>query len=233
MKSLSIVFICLINYLQIFPQGNSANEIIEKMKRNASVVHDYEVNIKVKTNVDFLKIPETESILYFKQPNKVKLKSERFSLLPRKFSFFSPISLIKNDATCIGEGEETFNNHKCYVIKIVPSGSDNDIVLANTLVDKEQLVFRKVDLTTRKNGNIVLTMDYDLAMIKRYPLPSSIQFLFDFSNLKIPAEEGETSHDSHNKNKNEKLNKGTIEIRFSDYKVNVGLTDSFFEEKKK
>ncbi len=197
-------------------------------------IKDYQVNIRITTNVEFLKVPESESLLLFKQPDKVKLKSERFSLIPKKFQFFSPLVLLKYDYSSFIEREEMIAGIKCYVIKIIPTGESNEIILTTAWVDIAALVFRKVDVTTKKTGSILLTMDYDNNVLKQYPLPSKIVFSFDISNISIPKGiSGDFDEENHKKSNKPKLTKGSVEINFTNYKVNIGLTDGLFEDKKK
>lgn len=219
---------------QSMAQGNSANTILETMKQNALKIKDYEVTLRIKTNVDFLKIPESESTLSFKQPDKVKLKSDHFSLVPKKFQFFSPLVLLKNDYTSFIEREEKLGNNTCYVIKIIPSGEKSEIILTTAWVDKSLLVFRKLDITTKNSGSMTLTMNYDQNIAKKYPLPSDIVFSFDLGNMSMPRGMGGNydSDDAQKKNK-QKLSKGSVEMTFTNYKVNIGLDDKLFEETKK
>ncbi len=218
----------------VFAQGNSANGILEKMKQNTLKIQDYQADIRIKTNVEFLKIPESTSILYYKQPDKIKLKSDHFSLVPKKFQFFSPLVLLKNEYTSYIEREEKLGNNNCYVIKIIPAGEKGDIILTTAWVDKSVLVFRKLDVITKIGGSMVLNMEYDPSLIKKYPLPSSIVFSFDVGNMSISRNmDGNSDEDDMHKKNKQKLTKGSVEMQFTNYKVNIGLDDKLFDDKKK
>lgn len=214
-------------------QSNSANVILDKMLKNSQQIRDYEVTVKIKTNVEFLKIPDSESQLFFKQPDKIKLKSDRFAMLPKKFQFFSPMMLLKHEHTSFIEREEKFNNYSCYVMKIVPTGENSEIVLTTAWVDKTALVFRKIEITAKNGGSMNLVMDYDPNFVKQYALPSSIIYSFDVSNVSLPKGMGGNFDEPEPRKKKSNLTKGTVELDFRNYKVNTGIDDKFFEEKKK
>jgi outer membrane lipoprotein-sorting protein len=228
---LPVIFLLFVTTLHA--QKANADQILEKMIKISKRVQDYQVSVKIKTNVEFLKIPETVSTLYYKQPDKTRLKSDHFALLPRKFQFFSPLILLKHEHTAFIEREEKYGSYNCYVIKIIPSGENSDIILVTGWVDKEVLVFRKMDITTKNGGTINLMMDYDPAVVKQYPLPSKIVFAFDVSNVNFPKNLNGNFDEPAPRQKKENLTKGTVDMYFSDYKINVGIDDRIFDEKKK
>ena len=50
------------------------NLLLQKVKAKIESVNDYEANGKMKTNVVFLKVPVATIKMYFKKPNKLKIK---------------------------------------------------------------------------------------------------------------------------------------------------------------
>jgi outer membrane lipoprotein-sorting protein len=53
------------------------NTLVLKAKQKIDKVNDYEASGKMKTNVTFLKVPIATVKIYFKKPNKLKVKSEK------------------------------------------------------------------------------------------------------------------------------------------------------------
>jgi len=62
-------------------QSKDPNAILDNVKKNFNKVQDYEVNVKIKVDVAFLKVPGTEAKIYYKQPNKIQRRIEFFSLI--------------------------------------------------------------------------------------------------------------------------------------------------------
>lgn len=78
-----------------FSQSKDPNKIINDVVTEFNRVKDYVVDVNIKIDVEFLKVPETKAKIYFKQPDKVHLDAEGFAMLPKNGMEFSPSSLIK------------------------------------------------------------------------------------------------------------------------------------------
>ncbi|MDP2362441.1 MAG: hypothetical protein Q8M94_01590 [Ignavibacteria bacterium] len=217
-----------------FSQSNDPDEIINKVVTNFSRVNDYQVDVKIKVDVEFLKVPETKAKIYFKQPDKVHLEAEGFAMLPKNGMEFSPSSLLKKDYTAIYERDVDFNGGKTSIVKVIPLGDQGDVILSTLWIDQKKQVIRKVESTTKTNGTFTIDFAYDDKI--EFPLPSKIVFSFNLDKMKIPATiSGETNDEkSNHKGKNsDSRTKGKVIVTYSNYKVNKGIPDSVFEEKNK
>lgn len=216
----------------MFAQKNNPEKILDRVKQKFLTVKDYEVNVKIKIDVEFLKIPENKAKIYFKQPDKVKINSEGFALLPKEGINFSPISLLSGNRTSIFEKEEVIDGTKLSVLKIIPLGGTDDIILSTLWIDDQKSIIRKVESTTKTNGTFTIDLNYNESLTK-YPLPSSLVFTFDVSRSNIPITLDDEPNSKQDKLKKHKLTKGTVKILYSEYKVNINVPDSIFEEKEK
>jgi outer membrane lipoprotein-sorting protein len=215
-----------------FAQTNDANKIIEKVKQNFLEVKDYQVDVEITVNVDFLKVPISKAKIYFKQPDKIKINSEGFAMLPKEGVNFSPLSLLKGNYTTILEKVEKLENSDVFVIKVIPLGETPNIILSTLWIDKKDLIIRKVESTTKMNGTFTIDLDYNKKVTTFY-LPSKLVFSFDVSRSNIPMNiEKERDNEPKNKKKS-RLTKGTVIVNYSNYKVNIGLNDDLFKEEKK
>ncbi len=216
-------------------QGLKPEDILEKVKTNFSRVNDYEVTVNIKVDVNFLKVPETRAKIYYKQPDKIKLKSEGFALLPKEGLDFSPYSFLEGDYTAIFDKENVIGNNPCYLIKIIPLGDKGDLILSTLWIDKNKYIIRKIESTTKSNGTFTIDLKYDNDL--KYPLPSSMIFTFNVQKMQMPKEitgdmTDETNQEKGKQNKS-RTTTGKVYIDYSDYKVNSGLPDSLFSEEKK
>jgi outer membrane lipoprotein-sorting protein len=211
-------------------QSNDADKILTKVKQGFEKVHDYKVEVSVTLDIDFLKAPVSNATIYFKQPDKVKIHSEGFAMLPKEGINFSPASLLKGDYTSIYENDVTLNGRETAVIKTIPLGNDKEILISTLWIDKESYLIHKVESTTKTAGTFSIEFTYDVNKTK-YPLPSSMLFSFETDRV-IPKDKGEKKENTKQVNKKKKLSKGTVKIVYSNYKVNTGLPDSIFEEEK-
>jgi outer membrane lipoprotein-sorting protein len=232
MKPLFSWILVLTLSMALYAEGNDARKILDRVKTEFLKVKDYEVQVKVKIDVEFVKVPETNATIFFKQPDKFKVNSDKFAMLPRQGFNFSPASFLQGDYTAIIEKEESLEHNPCYVIKVIPVGGTNDIVLSTLWIDKTYYSIRKIEVSTRNSGIQTILLDYDVSFIKQYPLPSSMLFLFDLSKINFQRGHVDEMNDDGAKQKKKKMAKGMVNIYYSNYKVNSGLSDSIFESKK-
>ena len=215
-------------------QSKDPDEIINAVVTNFDKIKDYQVDINIKVDVEFLKVPETKAKIYFKQPDKVHLEAEGFAMLPKNGMQFSPSSLLKNDYTAIYERDIDLNGVTTSVVKIIPIGDQGDVILSTLWIDQKKQRINKVESTTKTNGTF--TIDFSYADNIEYPLPSKIVFAFNLDKMNIPtAMTGETNTEKTNKkNKNsDSRTKGMVIVSYSKYQVNKGIPDSVFEEEVK
>ena len=88
-KSFIFSILFLIPYLlQSQPKDGAA--ILEQVKEKFYTIKEYEAKVKIKVDVDFVKIPVKEGLIWFMQPDKIKVKIPGFSLLPKRAMNFTP-----------------------------------------------------------------------------------------------------------------------------------------------
>jgi hypothetical protein len=235
MKILTKIFLFTFILLQtISSQINDPDVILKKVLDSFNKVQDYEVNVKIKVDVDFLKVPDTEAKIYFKQPDKVHFESETFALLPREGIDFSPSTLFKKKYTAFYVRQDTIDNVKTSIVKVIPLGETDNVILSTLWIDQSKNVIRKIESTTKTNGTFAIELKYDYADLK-YPLPSLMTFSFNIDKMNIPQGfNGELGSDTKQKKKDDKpTTTGKVYVTYSNYRVNIGIPDKIFEEKKK
>ncbi|MEP0861399.1 MAG: hypothetical protein HRF52_08175 [Ignavibacterium sp.] len=225
-----IFLFTLFMLLEVFPQQKLADELINSVITNYNKVKDYEVDVEIKVDVDFLKVPDAKAKIYFKQPDKIRLKSEGFALLPKEGLDFSPTALVKKDYTAIYEQDVILNGKKVSMVKVIPIGEQSNIILSTLWIDPVDKVIRKVESTTKTNGTFTIELSYNESF--KYPLPEKMIFSFNIDKLNLPKA---FSTDGNPPSKKKRLpdapTKGNVFVKYSNYKVNIGIPDSVFEEK--
>ena len=230
MRNLIVSIILLLNGLT-YSQSKDPDLILKKVIESFSKIKDYEVDVKVKVDVDFIKVPDTKAKIYFKQPDKIHFESNGFAMIPKEGINFSPLSFLKKDYTALYEKEDYIENHPVSVIKVIPYSEKGDIVLTTLWVDQLHNIIRKVESTTKTNGTFTIDLKYDEDK-KDYSLPTSMVFGFNIDKMNISkAFSGQTETESR-KNIGRSTS-GKVYITYSNYKVNKGLSDKIFEKKKK
>ena len=230
MRKLKFVFLFLMIFITVsefFPQSKDPDEILDRVKEAFKKIEDYEVDIRVKIDVEFLKVPDSEAKLYFKQPKKIHVESKKFALLPRQGLDFSPLGLISGKYTALYEQEDTIQNIPTSVVKIIPLGNDGDIILSTFWVDQTRNLIIRVESTKKPTGTFTIDFTYEI-YDDYYELPSQMEFTFTVDRMMFPrGMDGQEEEDDSDKKSDSTT--GKVYITYANYKVNQGLPDELFE----
>lgn len=226
-----LIYVLLI-VTSIIAQSKNPNEIINEVISNFSKVKDYQVDVNIKVDIEFLKVPDSKAKIYFKQPDKIHLESEGFALLPKDGLDFSPSSLVKKNYTAIYEQDVMLDGINTSIVKVIPIGDQGNVILSTLWIDQSKKIIRKVESTTKTNGTFSINFFYDDNL--KYPLPSKIIFSFNIDQMNIPNAFGDEPNADQPKKKKGRFNsttKGQVIVTYSNYKVNKGIPDSIFDVK--
>ncbi|MFA3783357.1 hypothetical protein ABRY23_09870 [Melioribacteraceae bacterium 4301-Me] len=207
-------------------QVNYAKKVLQQVIKTFNKIQDYQADMEIIVDMEFIKMPTTKAKIYFKQPNKVKFESKGFTILPKQSLIFSPLDLLTGDFTPIYLRKEKLNNYNVDVIKVIPNNDSSDIVVTTLWVDKTKHIIRRVESIGKRTGPIFIDLNYDNNLI----LPSTVKFAFQDSGSDSLTEKRQNN--SPQIRSLPKLS-GHITINYSNYKINQGLSDSFFIEKNK
>ncbi len=227
-----ILSVILIIGLQVKASAQDITALVNKVKAKLDLVNDYEADGKMKTDVAFIKAPLGRVKVYFKKPNKFRLKKDGgISLLPKGGVSVNMNSLISTkDFVAIAAGESMLNGVKVKVAKLLPSNESSDIVLTTLYIDEANLLIKKAVTTTKENGTYDIEMTY--GKFANYSLPDKVVFSFNTKDYKLPK--GITLEFDDNEKKEteaEKLKnkKGRVEITYTNYIINKGIDDAVFK----
>jgi hypothetical protein len=215
-----------------FSQSKDPEAILNKVKAEFSKIEDYTVDLKVKVDVDFLKMPDREAKIYYKRPDKIHIQSEGFAMLPKEGLNFSPLSLLNSNYTSFYVREDTLNRIVTSVIKVIPLDGRSDVILSTLWVDIKRDLILKVESSRKPEGTFTIDMDY-LKTEKGFWLPSSLVFTFSIDRSILPRKFNfDTDSDLKKAMEDStKVQTGKVFIDYSNYKVNTGLSDEIFTQK--
>ena len=205
--------------------------LLDSVKNKFNKVNDYTADIKIKVNVTFIKIPVKEGKLYFKKPDKIKLVSKGFAMLPKRGMNFTFNELFEKKYNAIFIKNEIINKINTYVLKIIPLDDSADILLATIWIDRKTQNIMKIDAVSKSNGNFVTLFDYP-SKANPFDLPSQLTFTFEVTKATLPMGVTGDFGGEKPKVKDNKPQKATLSISYTNYLVNKGIADSFFKEEK-
>ena len=212
-------------------RAQTAEDILNQVKAQIARVNDYEADGKMKTNVAFIKAPVAKVKVYFKKPNKLRVKNESgISFIPKGSVNINLGNIFATSGSydIIDVGKE--NGTGLRIIKLLPQDENADVVLSTLYIDEKEFLIKKAKTTTKENGTYELEMTY--GKYAEFGLADKVIFSFNTKDYKLPK--GVTfDYDDGSKKKvdNEKPRerKGAVEIKYSGYIINKGVSDEFFK----
>ena len=254
MKQLVVFLIILILLSNLFAQDKdksstsifpTADSVLDSLEQNYNRIGDYYVRIEISIKTPILRMPRKRVNFWFKQPNLTKVETKGFAAIPKSGMLSSPIDLFDNLSNISVVGAEYYNDKQVWILH----GNLNPDSL---MFRKMGNIDKKLDLSMKlwidRNTWTLLKSETWMDTVKvveiqsEYKsfqndihLPRETVINFEYSGgLPSGVEKtigarhqfGGTQNDS-----SEKKMSGRITLKFSDYKVNKGIEDTFFEEK--
>lgn len=209
--------------------AQDATSLLQKVRTKLAQVNDYQATGIMKTNVNFLKVPEAQVTVYFKKPDKLKIKNDKgISLVPKGAVTISLNNLLKGGYTVLDAGADTAGGHAVRVVKLLPQDENADLVLSTLYIDPSSQLILKARTTTRENGTYEVLMSY--GKYSSYALPDKVVFTFNIKDYKLPKGITFDYDDGSAKKPDVRVNgKGKVEISYSAYIVNKGVPDVVFQ----
>ena len=210
-----------------FLYAKDPNIILDKVKNKLNKVNDYSVDITIDVNADFVQMPPRKAQVFFKKPEKMRIKSDGFAILPKQGINFSPVKFLNNEYDAIYIKSEKLNSTQVDVIKIIPRSDSSEITLATVWVDEVNNIIRKIEAVTNRGG--AFTMQFDYSSFIKWGLPDKMVFSFSIKGMRIPNMAPENIDD-----KKEMINPknvdGEVIVKYFNYKINKGIDDKIFND---
>lgn len=230
MKKLYFVFLFSIFVNPLFAQDETA--LIKAVKAKLDKVNDYQASGRMSVDVSFINAPASNVVIYYKKPEHFKINKEGgISILPKGGVSVNINSLLTgDDYAVVPAGSAVIKGITTKVIKLLPLAETSDVVLTTLYIDEKALLIRKATVTTKENGSY--EMELDFGKYAAWGLPDKVVFLFNAKDYKMPKgltfeyEKGNTKKEETLKNK-----KGRVEVSYSHYIINKGISDKVFAGK--
>ena len=211
--------------------GQDAVELVNKVKAKLEKVNDYQAKARMKMDVSFIDAPPSKIVVYYKRPDKFKVKKDGgISILPKGGISINPGSLLAGSSyDVIDKNDSILNGVSTRVVKLLPADENGEVVLTTLYIDERNLVVKKAVVNTRESGTYEIEMSYGKYM--DWGLPDKVIFSFNTKDYKLPKgitfeyEKGGARKEETLKNK-----KGKVEILYSSYVINKGIDNKIFEK---
>ena len=225
MKKILIGFALLL--LLFSPLGIQAQEdtsrYLDSIEKKYADLKDYTVEVMVHFDIETFKAPDMEAKLYYKAPDNMKVESKRVLFFPKEGGFFNP-SFFKGENFEIKFLERlTYDGGKAVKLKLTPQKMKRNIQQFVLTIDTDRNLIREMGITQFDGREIKALIKY--GQFDGFELPVHIQLKLD-----IPSFETEGPKEYDQLVQKPKRVTGTVEMTYSNYKVNSGLSDQIFKE---
>ncbi len=224
-----LVFAGLLTAMVGCLSAQDAGALLSRVKAKLEQVQSYEAEGSMKTNVTFLKVPESKVKIYFRKPDAIRIRSEKgLSFVPKGAVKVNLNSIVSGQAsTAIDAGLDHTGGRTTRVIKLLPVDDNADVVLSTLYIEEATALILRARTTTRDNGSYELEMQY--GRYAGWGLPDKLRFSFNARDYKLPKgvtfdfDDGTASVKPAPKQQ-----QGQVEISFDAYQVNKPLSDQLF-----
>jgi len=206
----------LLNYSGLQAQKDPAG-LVKELSEKIQLVDKYSADILVKIDVEFVNIEERKAKVFFEKPDKFEIKASGILLLPKKGVEMDYLQLFNNEFTAIDEKTEDINNLPARLIKLIPMGSELDIILAQLWIDEDNLRILRMKAYTKSSGSYTIDFSYSN---NPFDLPSGIRVEFDVKSMSLPSTLTGDLENLSKKLENKGVSKGVVIIEYSNYIVN-------------
>lgn len=229
-KLLKIAGVLLCSSMWMTVAAQDATALVKQVRDKLLKVQDYKAQAVIKTDVPFIRMPQSDVDVYYKRPDKFRIKKEGgISILPKGGGSININALLSsNRFTAVAGGDAKLGGAPVKVVKLLPLEENSEVVLTTLYIDEKNALIRKATSTTRDNGTYEMEMEY--GKFAGWGLPDKVIFVFNTKDYKLPKGmtleyEGGSKPTASTSNKE---TKGRIEVRYANYIINKGVADAVF-----
>lgn len=205
--------------------------LLQKVRAKLDKVTDYQAEGKMKLDVSFINAPASNVTVYYKKPNRYKVKKEGgISILPKGGVSVNAASLLAStNYQTVPGGASVVDGVPTTIVKLIPADEASDVVLSVLHIDEKAAVIRKAVVTTKESGTYEVQLGY--GAYTAWGLPDKVVFTFNTKDYKLPKgitfeyeKGGEKKVEDKAKSK-----KGKVEIAYTRYTINKGVDEKHFQ----
>ena len=239
---LMILFIFVSSFL--FSYEKKEDYYIKKTNEKFNSIDDYKVDMTIKLEIPAFRMPKKKYKVYYKRPNKIKVKAKGFGILPKTGLFTSPNDNFDNLTNIkLSDYKDSENIHDIIIIgDLIVDSLKLEMPNEYSRITFDPIVEVKIDTLNWVIKNVTTRLDtlklfqinnYYKMYDKKYYMPyqSIVKYyvkdkkLFNWLNKDAGNIIGQ---DNLPKN-NESIVEGTITVDYKKYIIKKGIKDSVFD----
>lgn len=237
------IILLFLLYSFLLSNENKEDYYIRKTNEKFNEVNDYQVEMIIRVKVPAFRMPKKKYKVFYKKPNKIKIKSKGFGILPKTGLFTSPNDNFDNLKNITMIYDQDLANHVILKGDLIVDSLKFDMPNEYSRITFDPIVEVKIDTINWVIKNVTTKLDtlklfqinnnYDLYNDKYYmPKESIVKYfikdkkLFNWINKDASNVIGQGKELA---NRNDSIVEGTITVEYNNYKINKGIKDKIFD----
>jgi outer membrane lipoprotein-sorting protein len=196
---------------------------LDDLQKKYSNLKDYTVDVNVHFDVEGFKAPDMQAKLYCKPPDRMKIESKRIFFLPKEGGTFNPFMFNKEDFEVKFLERLTYDGRNAVKLKLTPQKrklNAQDFILT---VDTDRHLIREMNTSSSDGREVKVLIEY--GHFSDFDLPTRIEL-----HLNVQFSESMEIRDFGPSAQPARRVTGRVDITYSNYKVNSGLSDQIFDK---
>lgn len=216
-------------FLGLRPGGLTGEEVLRKVEQQVERVKDYVVTLDVVVDIERVKVPPMHATMYFKQPDKVHFDAQGFTMLPRESMGLQFARLTKQYAVDsvrqLGKGAQAS-------YRLVMHPRDERSAVRRLLLWVNGRRWTPDSVAIPQPDGRLMNATFAYGNFQEFWLPTELVVRFAVpahdSTASAPANPFAPSEQASRPARQGGQRTGTVTVRYSGYRVNVGLGDEVF-----
>lgn len=198
-------------------QAITVEEIVRRSKQATAGLKDFSCLLTFQVRATSARVPDSRVRLYYKAPDKFKPVplGDDFTVLPRTYNLAlgSVVERMMKDNRAVVLEPQRIDDRPMHVLKLIPKEAVDGLQYNLLFLDAETFLVRR--MRTYRTEGAPITIDVTHQRI---------------SGLWMPTRVSVQGEEKTNVDGQERLERFTVSMVFSDYNVNQGLDDAIFED---
>jgi len=208
----------------------SYQAVLDSLQVRFQKIRDYRVDVHIAVDMEGIRVPPMQATVYFKQPDHLRIISDRFAMLPKHAVLFSPgqIRRLIEKGQVLEQAKEPDGLFRVRVR--LPEERSAPGGILTLWFEPGTWVLKKLEIETERYGRIVVENRYGRVAGNFY-LPKRSRVTVNLTPLALSNRQAPSSRGLRRDFLSRISGKGTVYITYLNYRINQGVPDSIFERK--
>ena len=214
--------------------GVTGEEILRKVEEQVERVNDYTVTLDVVVDIERLKVPPMHAMMYYKRPDKVHFDSKGFAMLPRE-SMGLQFGKLTQRFAVDSVGREGKGAPSVFRLVMHPRDERSAVRKVLLWINGDRWTPERLEIPQADGRVMQAVFTYDSFDECWLPTELAVSFAMapQDTTMAVPANPFAAPDQPLRSQQRGGQRKGTVTVRYSDYRVNTGLSDDIFVQPEK